>query len=520
MRFYRIFSFCALLALTSAVLAPVVVRAAETTAKTHTPNAQSAELQRIDAYVIAQMQAMHIPGIALGIVKNDQVVHAMGFGVANPAGERVTAQTPFILGSTSKSFTALAIMQLVETGKIDLDAPVQRYLPWFQVHPSAATSGLAAASTITIRHLLNHVSGIPTRAVEATLTGNGDETLEQLVRGLSQVALAAPVGTTYQYSNMNYVTLGLVVQLVSGQSFGSYIQQHIFAPLCMPDSFVVQRDARPHGMATGHRWWFGLAVPADVPYIRGSLPAGFLISSAQDMTHYLVAQINEGRYLGTSLLSPGGIAQLHQPGASMDTRGDGYGMGWVISPASGSFGVPAIWHGGDIANFHSDVIILPQQHWGIVVLMNVNGQFAMMNNSQAIVAQGVTRILLGQQPPTESAFWQRYLVFDAMLVVCSGLVLGSCLIMLRRRKQPLRPSLLRLWAGLALPILWEAGLPLFLLIGFPPLMQANWSLILLYFPDLGYWLGVQCLVLVAIGTTRLVLRRSRSQCNACSQVHV
>jgi Beta-lactamase len=158
--------------------------------------------------------------------------------VANPAGQPVTPQTPFILGSSSKSFTALAIMQLVEAGRVRLDAPVQRYIPWFSV----ATSGASAA--ITVRHLLNQVSGIPTRAVAASsLAGTGDETLEQEVRALSSVALTAPVGTTFQYSNLNFATLGLIVQRVAGQAYGTYIQQHIFAPLEMQHSFVSQAEA-------------------------------------------------------------------------------------------------------------------------------------------------------------------------------------------------------------------------------------------------------------------------------------
>src|ERR671931_984053 len=104
------------------------------------------------------MQAMHIPGVALGIVQGDKIVHLQGFGVANPAAQAMTAQTPLILGSTSKSFTALAIMQLVEAGRIRLDAPVQEYLPWFEVDDRLFPR---AASTITVRHLLNHTSGIP-----------------------------------------------------------------------------------------------------------------------------------------------------------------------------------------------------------------------------------------------------------------------------------------------------------------------------------------------------------------------
>jgi CubicO group peptidase (beta-lactamase class C family) len=530
--FYRTARLCALLAIAAFVCAPVTLRAAANTAadtklNRDAPNAQAVDVKAIDAYVTSQMRAMHIPGVALGVVRGDQIVHLRGFGVSNPRGERVTPQTPFILGSTSKSFTALAIMQLLEAGKVSLDAPVQRYLPWFQVGPS--THSPSASSAITIRHLLNQVSGIPTRAVEATLTGDGSETLEQEVRALRQVTLTAPAGTTYQYSNMNYSTLGLVVQAVSGQSFGQYIQQHIFEPLQMENSFVSQSEAREHGMATGYRWWFGLAVPADLPYLSASLPAGFLISSAQDMAHYLIAHVNEGRYQGASVLSPGGMVQLHQPAARMNLRdagerggggalgvheeGDAYGMGWVISPSSGSLGVPSIWHGGDTANFHSDMIVLPQQQWGIVVLMNVNGNFARMSDAQGIIAQGVARILLGRQAPEESAFQQHYLLLDRIILLGTGLVMWSFAKVLKRRSRPWRRSPVGLLTSFALPVLWEVALPLLILVGFPPLVQASWPLILLYFPDLGYWLIVLCLLLLATGATRLARVRSRLRQN-------
>src|SRR6266566_9636718 len=98
-----------------------------------TTSSNEPNIANIDAYISAQMQTNHIPGVALGLVHNDQVVHLRGFGSADQSGRAVTPNTPFILASVSKSFTALAVMQLVEAGKIELDAPVQRYLPWFRV---------------------------------------------------------------------------------------------------------------------------------------------------------------------------------------------------------------------------------------------------------------------------------------------------------------------------------------------------------------------------------------------------
>ena len=112
------------------------------------------DLAAIDRYVRSEMDAQRIPGLALGIVQGDRIVHVQGYGQTERSGRDVTPQTPFLIGSVTKSFTALAIMQLSEAGRVDLDAPVQRYLPWWQVaDPDASTK-------ITVRHLLYQVSGL------------------------------------------------------------------------------------------------------------------------------------------------------------------------------------------------------------------------------------------------------------------------------------------------------------------------------------------------------------------------
>ena len=127
------------------------------------------------------MDAQRIPGLALGIVEGDRIVHMRGFGKADESGRAVSPQTPFVIGSLSKSVTALAIMQLVEAGKVDLDAPVQRYIPWFRVADERASA------QITVRHLLNQTSGLSTKTGRS-FQGSGDtsdDALEQAVRKLS-----------------------------------------------------------------------------------------------------------------------------------------------------------------------------------------------------------------------------------------------------------------------------------------------------------------------------------------------
>ncbi|HET9981921.1 MAG TPA: serine hydrolase domain-containing protein, partial [Ktedonobacterales bacterium] len=134
------------------------------------------DIHAVDDYVTARMEAARIPGLSAVIVKGDQIVFLKGYGRADSSDRQVTPQTPFIIGSISKTFTALALMQLVEAGKVDLDAPVQRYLPWFRI------ANPAASAQITVRSLLNHTSGLPQKADTFLWTDQDDGVLERTVR--------------------------------------------------------------------------------------------------------------------------------------------------------------------------------------------------------------------------------------------------------------------------------------------------------------------------------------------------
>ena len=230
-----------------------------------TPSEAVASYEALDVYIEQQMHRFNIPGASLTIVEGDQIVHLRGFGRAHPDGEAPTAQTPFFIGSLTKSFTALAVMQLVEAGKIELDAPVQRYLPWFRVTDSQASA------QITIRHLLNQTSGLPMLLGMANLADvdNRPDAAERQVRALSTVKLTRPVGSKFEYSNLNYNLLGLIVEAASGKCYEDYVQQHIFAPLDMSHSYTSKAEAQQDGLAMGHCFWFGLPVAA--PRARASL---------------------------------------------------------------------------------------------------------------------------------------------------------------------------------------------------------------------------------------------------------
>ena len=459
----------------------------------------------IDRYVEKEMQTQRIPGLALGIVKGDRIVHLEGFGKAEPSGRLVTPQTPFVLGSTTKSFTALAIMQLVEAGKVELDAPVQRYLPWFRV------ADPEASARITVRHLLNQTSGFSTATgrSNAANSDTSEDALEETVRGLRTAQLAHPVGTTFEYSNPNYWTLGLIVQTVSGQSYESYVRQHIFAPLDMRHTFASKAQAQPQGLAMGHRYWFGVPVAADLPDNRAQRPAGFLISNAEDLSHYLSAQLDDGRYGGAQVLSPAGIATLHQPAAREADSDTFYAMGWHVGPTNGvPNGVPTVWHDGSTPTYHSNLVLVPHRQWGVVLLANAEG-FPQDTRISGI-ATGVTNMLVGQEPLATKSDPFILGVYIVVLVLVTIQIIGmirSVGVLRRWRTQPERRP--RNWRGVlrhvVLPLVLNLALALLLLVGLPRFLGAPLLGLTYVFSDLGYTLLVGGVVAAVWGIVRTVL---------------
>jgi CubicO group peptidase (beta-lactamase class C family) len=478
------------------------------------PPAASPDFAAIDAYIADEMHDVRIPGLALGIVHNDEIVHLRGFGMADIAGAVVTPQTPFILASASKSFTALAIMQLVEEGKVLLDAPVATYLPSFRVR------GESASTTITVRHLLNHTSGLPeSTAYEPMLSNDmSDGALSERVGTLSDTEIDQGVGEVYAYTDANYDTLGLVVEKVSGQPYETTINERIFAPLGMSHSFTDQTEARRSGLATGHRSWFGFPRPFDAPYSRAAMPSSYLISSAEDITHFLLAQLNGGTYDDESVLSPEGTAAMHQPAVREGDRDIFYGMGWESRTLAG---IPVVRHKGTNANFYADMVLDKAGRWGIVILANFDSLNFNGGRVQGLSA-GVLSLLRAEAPPNvpmphHPLLASATLIIAVVTVLMLTSMVWSLVTMRRWRTQPDgRPG--RPWVlgvRVALSSLICIGWGLGLLLIFPALAYPL-APTLLIVPDLGYLIVISSAVALGWGVVRppltyITLRRTVDQ---------
>lgn len=387
-----------------AILALLIV-APSVRATTDAARIPDSAFEDIDAYVQGEMARTASPGLAYAIVRDDQIVHMNTFGIADPSGRRVTPQTPFVVGSVGKNYTALAIRQLINAGRVNPNAPAQSYIPWFRL------ADAQASARITVQNLLDHKSGIPHWAGNQLYQLNERYTVEDLVRRAATVPLNSTPGTAFEYSNVNYLVLGLIVESLSGQSYAEYVQQHIFAPLQMRHSYTDYRDALADGLATGYQSRYGFYLPIREPYPPGMAPSGFSISSAEDMAHYLIAYLNDGMYRGASVLP-----LVVQPSA--EPPGAWYDIHWNRQPPD-----PTAMQGqsGGTLSFNGDIQIIPDGKWGVVVLMNSRwtlDDFAPTVNAASIALQVARRMKRWGLPPDPPMSYQQcYLVIDVVLLM-------------------------------------------------------------------------------------------------------
>lgn len=344
---------------------------------------------KIDRFINHQMETQHIPGLALAITHENQVLHIKGYGRANEH-EPVTPQTQFAIASLSKSFTAVAVLQLVETGRIDLDAPVKQYLPEFTL------ADAVTATRITLRQLLNQISGLSDRGFSEAFISQPTTNAER-VNSLHQAHLVAAPGTEFHYFNPNYDVLARVVEVVSGQSFEEYLRSHLLTPLQMSQTFhattMTEAQQRGDRLATGHLMAF--AIPFAAQELSGYLGGNAgVISIAEDMAKYLILHSNEGQFEGTQLLTPDSMALMHKSPPQLKSS---YAMGWFATTENGR---QILQHNGVLSTFYTDVAVLPHENYGIALLYNISA-FPLIAFALPQIKSGLIQLLIDGTLPSD-----------------------------------------------------------------------------------------------------------------------
>jgi CubicO group peptidase (beta-lactamase class C family) len=408
----------------------------------------------ITRFVDRQMRLSRIPDIALVLVRGEQVVYARTFG---DAGASVTPDSPFLIGSVTKTFTALAIAQLADDAKLRFDDPVYERLPGFTL------KGSDGGRTISLRHLLTHTSGLS--------QWSGHDRRAQREARFDHIAPVRPPGVEFEYSSLNYIILGKVVEAVAGMPYGAYMQRRVFEPLEMTNSFADLDSARRHGLVRGHWYLFGLAIPGRELQQPGPLvPAGFLISSAQDLGNFLTMLLNQGRFKGRQVVSSEVLREMFTP---WDGGSSGAGMAWGV-------GTALIGHAGNSTTFSARLAMIPAAGYGIALLTNVNsGPFF---PSTAAIMDGLTRILHGNPVDT---VWPREIFLK--LGILALLIVGGVrmIVTLRRWSRRGFPHRLQASRRVVMTLVTEAVGTAFVLLVLPRWIGVPLRTIIEYFPDLG-----------------------------------
>jgi CubicO group peptidase (beta-lactamase class C family) len=387
-------------------------------------------------------------------------------------------------------------MQLVDAGKVVLDAPVRRYLPEFGV------ADPAASDRITVRELLTHTSGLSTTTGIVPLTTPASS-LDARVRDLATAELASAPGTRYAYSNANYLVLGRLVEVTSGESFGAYVQAHVFDPLGMAHAATDRATAHAGGLSDAHRLWFGLPddhAPLDRPDL---VPAGWITASADDLGRLLIAEMDGGRYEGRSVVSPAAVREMQTGTVATGSGDERMGMGWVTSTLDGE---QIVAHAGSTTDMAAIQVLVPDRHLGVAVLFNAQSTLYELLHKPDAIGQGVVSLLLGHEPRGTLQLF--YPAFDLAALTLLGLFAVGLVRTVRRPIGP-RPtwadrsrlSRLRLVGSLGFRAYLDVVVPIVLLVKMPDLLGAPWTTLVRI--DFGLVIAAIVAVRVADGVVRV-----------------
>ena len=317
----------------------------------------------LDGLVPTALNTAEVPGAVVVIVKDGQVLVEKGYGFSDyekrvPVDPRTTLFRP---GSTSKLFTWTAVMQLVELGKVDLDADVNRYLD-FNV---PARHGIP----VTLREIMTHRAGFEETAQDLVTFGETSPALGDVVKRYVPPRILDP-GEGPAYSNYATAVAGYIVQRVSGEAYDEYIRRHILMPLDMKNSTFRQplpEAMRPH-MSKGYETWDKPGAGYEIVSVA---PAGALASTGEDMAHFMIAHLQLGRYGDGGILKPD-TARLMQ---STITKAlpdlNGNALGFYEQNVNGH---RVIAHGGDTNYFHTDLTLFPDDNVGLYISVNAKGR--------------------------------------------------------------------------------------------------------------------------------------------------
>lgn len=404
----------------------------------------------------------HIPGMAVIVVNSDEVIFSKTYGNCE------NIDTPFIIGSMSKSFTALSIMKLVEENKIDINNPISSY-----IDTSLYFKNKEDGDKITIKQLLNQNSGIGT------------------YQKLGNLKITKNYGK-YEYSNANYNLLGKIIESVSNESYSDYVTKNILEPLDMNHTSATLEGNKKNGLIKGYQNYFGIPIAENPNYPTDDnswiqVPAGFISSSASDMGKYLQMYLNQG----LNIITEDSINKMFYDNIPQDDMDrDYYGMGWVYTKY---YSKPVLTHSGLVENYTSKMFIIPEDNIGIVVLVNMN-DYLVTNN----LLEDIVKPILGEEKPNipNYLYLKNHLLLGAIYLVITTIAIYP-IVTIRKWKNKNKTKKLYI-----IDIIRHLILPL-LLILLPAIIAVPFWVIWNFVKDLALIFIVNSLLMISVGLYKI-----------------
>ena len=304
-----------------------------------------------------------LPGLSVGIVKDNEIIFARGFGYLDiNTREPVTIYSLFHVASISKPFVATAIMQLVEQRKMNLDSTVISYIPYFRLAGGQYDQ-------ITIKQMLNHISGMPdVQDYEWEKPVYDAGALERYVKSISNEKMIASPGEKFAYSNMAFECLGDVIAKVSGTSFADYVKINILDPAGMKESTFLKPEYLPENWAAPHIRLNGLHAWEGYPYNRMHGPSSTLHSNAVEMCHWAIINMKKGTRDENTILDSISYEKLWKPWFEIGGQSS-IGLSWFLGKYKGE---TTVRHGGGDTGFNTNLVLLPERSMAVIVLCNLS----------------------------------------------------------------------------------------------------------------------------------------------------
>jgi len=362
-------------------------------------------IRLLEAWIESQMAYRGQPGLSIGIVQDQDLVWSRGFGFADREGNiPATTDTLYRIASITKTFTATAIMQLRDQGRLELDDPVSKHLSWFRVRPREA-----GGHPITIRHLLTHVSGLPREADSPYWTTDDFPTREEIIKALPDYEQIFNAETRWKYSNLAVAIAGEVVASVSGEPWDRYVKGHVLDPLGMTATLTDAPGGPVPNLATAYgRRLPDLSRPPRLNNApaRGMAPAAGMASSVKDLAKYVAMQFRAGPAGGGQVVSGATLFEMHRVHWLNPDWQSGQGIGFSVRHVGDR---TLVGHAGILPGMRTQLTFDPKDKIGVIVLTNAD------DGNPALYLEQVFRVVApvlgrrgGTAPGAPASAWSKY----------------------------------------------------------------------------------------------------------------